>query len=206
MHQFVGEEKLSVRRDHHDLYFVGEFLGDDFVDEQRGAIEEVGFTLHAFRVGGGEELDAAGFGIVSLLLQVFVPYDRYVRVLKWLTLSLFAYVAAAFFVQISWTQVAHATFLPKLTWNKGYLTGLVAVLGTTISPYLFFWQASQEVEEVKNHRGEKALKRAPANGWSRYGLAELYKARGNAAQAKKMEEELAKTWNGDRAQLQLSRL
>ena len=97
--------------------------------------------------------------MASLLLQVLVPYTSYVKYLKWLTLSLFAYVAAAFFVQISWSEVAHATFLPKLTWNRAYLTGLVAVLGTTISPYLFFWQASQEVEEVKNHRGEKALKR-----------------------------------------------
>ncbi len=102
------------------------------------------------------------FGVASLLLQVLVPYTSYVRYLKWLTLSLFAYVAAAFFVKIAWTQVAHATFVPKLTWNRAYLTGLVAVLGTTISPYLFFWQASQEVEEVKNHRGEKALKRAPS--------------------------------------------
>ncbi len=102
------------------------------------------------------------FGVASLLLQVLVPYTSYVKYLKWLTLSLFSYVAAAFFVRISWTQVAHATVLPKLTWNRAYLTGIVAVLGTTISPYLFFWQASQEVEEVKNHRGEKALKRAPA--------------------------------------------
>jgi Mn2+/Fe2+ NRAMP family transporter len=101
------------------------------------------------------------FGLVSLLLQVFVPYSSYVKYLKWLTLSLFAYVATAFFVRISWYQVLQATLLPQISWNKDYLTGLVAVLGTTISPYLFFWQASQEVEEVKNNRGEKPLKRAP---------------------------------------------
>ncbi len=101
------------------------------------------------------------FGLVSLILQMFVPYSRYVKYLKWLTLSLFAYVAAAFYVQLSWRQVLHATLFPHLAWNKEYFTGLIAVLGTTISPYLFFWQASQEVEEVKNHRGEKALRRAP---------------------------------------------
>ncbi len=101
------------------------------------------------------------FGIASLLLQVLVPYTQYVKYLKWLTLSLFAYVAAAFFVRLSWPQVLHATLLPQLTWDKDYLTGLIAVLGTTISPYLFFWQASQEVEEVKSNRGEKPLKRAP---------------------------------------------
>jgi NRAMP (natural resistance-associated macrophage protein)-like metal ion transporter len=101
------------------------------------------------------------FGIASLLLQVLVPYSSYVRYLKWLTLSLFAYIATAFFVHIAWHQVLRSTLLPQLVWSKAYLTGLIAVLGTTISPYLFFWQASQEVEEVKNNRGEKALKRAP---------------------------------------------
>ena len=101
------------------------------------------------------------FGVASLLLQIFVPYSSYVKYLKWLTLSLFAYVATAFFVQISWGQVLHATLVPQLVWSKDYLTGLIAVLGTTISPYLFFWQASQEVEEVKKNRGEEALKRAP---------------------------------------------
>ena len=101
------------------------------------------------------------FGIASLLMQILVPYSSYVKYLKWLTLSLFAYVATAFFVRLSWYDVLHATLLPRLSWNKDYLTGLIAVLGTTISPYLFFWQASQEVEEVKSNRGEKALKRAP---------------------------------------------
>jgi NRAMP (natural resistance-associated macrophage protein)-like metal ion transporter len=101
------------------------------------------------------------FGVTSLLLQLFVPYSRYVKYLKWLTLSLFAYIGTAFFVHLSWRQVLHASISPQLTWSKDYLTGLIAVLGTTISPYLFFWQASQEVEEVKNNRGEKALKRAP---------------------------------------------
>jgi Mn2+/Fe2+ NRAMP family transporter len=101
------------------------------------------------------------FGTVSLLLQVLVPYSRYVKYLKWLTLSLFAYIATAFFVRLSWGDVLHATVFPHLAWSKDYFTGLTAVLGTTISPYLFFWQASQEVEEVNNNRGEQALKKAP---------------------------------------------
>ncbi len=101
------------------------------------------------------------FGLASLLLQIFVPYSGYVKYLKWLTLSLLAYVATAFFVRISWHEVLRATLLPRWAWSKDYLMGLVAVMGTTISPYLFFWQASQEVEEVKNNRGEKALKHAP---------------------------------------------
>jgi NRAMP (natural resistance-associated macrophage protein)-like metal ion transporter len=109
------------------------------------------------------------FGFASLVLQVLVPYSSYVKYLKWLTLSLFVYVATAFCVRISWFQVLHETFLPRLSPNKAYLTGLIAVLGTTISPYLFFWQASQEVEEVKSHRGEKALKRSPRQASSELG-------------------------------------
>jgi Mn2+/Fe2+ NRAMP family transporter len=93
--------------------------------------------------------------------------------LKWLTLSLLAYVATVFFVQLSWRQVLHETFLPELAWSREYLTGLIAVLGTTISPYLFFWQASQEVEEVKNHRGEKPLKRAPHQAVAQLGRIRL---------------------------------
>jgi NRAMP (natural resistance-associated macrophage protein)-like metal ion transporter len=101
------------------------------------------------------------FGLGSLLLQILVPYTRYVKYLKWLTLSLFAYVAAAFFVHISWAEVLRSTMLPRINWSRPYFMGLIAVLGTTISPYLFFWQASQEVEEVKTNRGEKPLIRAP---------------------------------------------
>jgi Mn2+/Fe2+ NRAMP family transporter len=120
-------------------------------------------------VPGGTWIYILLFGLVSLLLQMFVPYSRYVKYLKWLTLSLFAYVAAAFYVQISWRNVVHATIFPHLPWSKEYFTGLIAVLGTTISPYLFFWQASQEVEEVKNHRGEKALRRAPGQAPAQLG-------------------------------------
>jgi len=109
---------------------------------------------------GGVWLYVLIFGVVSLVLQVFVPYTSYVSYLKWLTLSLFAYVGTAFFVKIPWVNVAHATFIPQIVWSKGYLTGLIAVLGTTISPYLFFWQASLEVEDLKCNRGEKPLKRA----------------------------------------------
>ena len=103
-----------------------------------------------------------GLGLGSLLLQVFIPYVTYAKYLKWMTLSLFAYVATAFWVHLSWGAVLRASFLPQIAWNKPYLTGLVAVFGTTISPYLFFWQASQEVEEVNNHRAGQPLKKAPA--------------------------------------------
>jgi Mn2+/Fe2+ NRAMP family transporter len=83
---------------------------------------------------------------------VFVPYRRYAPMLKLLTLVLFAYVAVAFIVEISPKQILMGTFLPSLSFDRDYLLLVVAVLGTTISPYLFFWQASQEVEEMRTNR------------------------------------------------------
>lgn len=102
--------------------------------------------------GGGQMLFTIGFAAVSLLLQVVVPYQRYVRVLKWLTLVLLAYVAIAFTVKLDWSEVLHRLVLPKLYGTSDWVTVLVAVFGTTISPYLFFWQSSEEVEimEVKD--------------------------------------------------------
>ena len=101
------------------------------------------------------------FGIISLVAVLFIPYSTYARYLKWLTLSLFSYVGVVFLVHISWPSVLRATLIPHVALNKEFLMAIVAVLGATISPYLFFWQASQEVEEVKANRGEKALKHAP---------------------------------------------
>jgi len=117
-------------------------------------------------VGGPTHIYTIGLALFSLVLQVFIPYQRYVRVLKWLTLVLFAYVGVVFAVQIPWTTVAMRTVLPQLSWNGSYVTTVVAVFGTTISPYLFFWQASQEVEELQAQHGQRALKHAPSQGAS----------------------------------------
>jgi NRAMP (natural resistance-associated macrophage protein)-like metal ion transporter len=84
--------------------------------------------------------------VTSLLLQVFVPYKRYSNVLKYLTLSLLAYIVTAFILKLNWKEVGLATILPHISFDKDYLMNIVAILGTTISPYLFFWQASEEVE------------------------------------------------------------
>ncbi|HVY05171.1 MAG TPA: divalent metal cation transporter, partial [Burkholderiales bacterium] len=100
-------------------------------------------------VGGGEHGHAVVFGVASLLLQVFIPYQSYVRVLKWLTLSLLAYVAVAFSVQIDWPNALRQSLTPTISLNADFISVVVAVFGTTISPYLFFWQASQEVEELR---------------------------------------------------------
>ena len=113
-------------------------------------------------VGGPAHWYAIGFGVISLLLQIFIPYNRYVRILKWLTLALLSYVATVFVVHIPWTQVLTNTLLPHLSWEPKYITTVVAVFGTTISPYLFFWQASQEVEEQQANPQARALRDAPA--------------------------------------------
>src|SRR5450756_2585670 len=112
-------------------------------------------------VGGPGQIYAVVFGLVSLLLQVFIPYRRYVRVLKWLTLALLAYVATAFVVHIPWPEVLVRALVPHLSWKQEYITTVVAVFGTTISPYLFFWQASQEVEDQLADPHAQPLVKAP---------------------------------------------
>ncbi len=112
-------------------------------------------------VGGSAHLYAVGFGVLSLVLQVFLPFTRYAPLLKVLTLALFAYIASLLVIDIPWTEVVSGTLIPKLSLDADYIVGIVAVFGTTISPYLFFWQASQEVEEQRAARGEKPLKLAP---------------------------------------------
>ncbi len=102
-----------------------------------------------------------GFAALSLVLQIYIRYTTYVKYLKWLTLALFAYVLAAFVAHVDWGVAVSSTFVPSISFDTKYFTTLTAVLGTTISPYLFFWQASEEAEEVRNNREEHALKRAP---------------------------------------------
>jgi NRAMP (natural resistance-associated macrophage protein)-like metal ion transporter len=104
-------------------------------------------------VGGGQHFHSVVFGVLTVLLQVFVPYRTLAPILKWLTLFLFAYVLAVFMVHVEWARVLHDLVIPKLQWDSGYWMMIVALLGTTISPYLFFWQASQEVEELRQ-RGQ----------------------------------------------------
>jgi NRAMP (natural resistance-associated macrophage protein)-like metal ion transporter len=112
-------------------------------------------------LGGPKGAYAIGLGLLSLVLQVFLPYGRYVKVLKWLTLSLLAYVGVGFAAHVDWLAAARSTVMPHLRWEKDYATTIVAILGTTISPYLFFWQAAQEVEEIKRVDADKPLRIAP---------------------------------------------
>ncbi len=112
-------------------------------------------------LGGSAFLYAFLLASLSVLLQIFVRYTRYVFYLKWLTMSLFAYVATVFIVKIPWTEVLHYTFLPHISFNKDFLIVLIALFGTTISPYLFFWQASEEAEDEADTPGKLPLSQAP---------------------------------------------
>jgi NRAMP (natural resistance-associated macrophage protein)-like metal ion transporter len=93
----------------------------------------------------------AFFVILTLALQILVPYHRYVYFLKWLTLSLLAYAAVLFTVSVPWSEVFWATLMPSFKFNSDAAAMVVGIFGTTISPYLFFWQASQEVEDMNSH-------------------------------------------------------
>jgi NRAMP (natural resistance-associated macrophage protein)-like metal ion transporter len=108
-------------------------------------------------IGGHGILYVVFFGVMSVVAQIFLDYRRYVAVLKWLTLSLFAYVAALAFAKVSWSEALAGALLPKITWSADYFTTIVAILGTTISPYLFFWQASQEAEDQRVDAGKQPL-------------------------------------------------
>jgi Mn2+/Fe2+ NRAMP family transporter len=113
------------------------------------------------------------FAGVCTAMQIFLQYTRYVAVLKWLTLTLFTYVATLFMVKVPWGEALTRLVVPKIGWNKDVLTTIVAVLGTTISPYLFFWQASQEAEDVRTLPRRKILKRAPEQGEAALNRIEL---------------------------------
>jgi Mn2+/Fe2+ NRAMP family transporter len=118
--------------------------------------------------GGNLNAYAVGCSLFSIFLQVYVPYRRYVHYLRWLTFALFAYVGTAFVVHVPWRGVLRGTFLPAVTSQRDYWMALIAVLGTTISPYLFFWQASEEAEEVRTKRDESALKRNPQQAFAQF--------------------------------------
>jgi Mn2+/Fe2+ NRAMP family transporter len=89
-----------------------------------------------------------------MLLEIFLSYERYASVLKFTTLSLFAYVAVVLTVKIPWGEAIRGVLIPHVEWTGAFATGFVAILGTTISPYLFFWQAAQEIEEERRHHSK----------------------------------------------------
>lgn len=114
-------------------------------------------------IGGPEHGHALLFGLLCTLLPLWLDYESLVRVLKWLTLSLLAYVAVVLMLDVDWTSVTRETLNPPLLAGSGYWTMVVAVLGTTISPYLFFWQSAQEAEARQRADATEAGRREHAN-------------------------------------------
>ena len=127
---------------------------------------DLGAMADALRllIGGPTFLYVFMFGIFCASLEVLVPYSRYVSFLKWLTFALFAYFGTAIAVKVPWLEAARGFFIPTLSSDAAFWTVVVAIFGTTISPYLFFWQASQEVEEIKNVKARKPLAKSPEQG------------------------------------------
>jgi NRAMP (natural resistance-associated macrophage protein)-like metal ion transporter len=119
-------------------------------------------------IGGKLIVYAVLFAAFSLLLQVYIPYRIYVGYLKWLTWALFAYVLTAFVVHVPWGQALRSTFIPSLSADPDCLMSLIAVLGTTISPYLFFWQTSEEVENLRITPNESPLMKKPFQAWAQF--------------------------------------
>jgi Mn2+/Fe2+ NRAMP family transporter len=115
-------------------------------------------------IGGPRALYVVPLAAACAGLQIFVPYARYAPLLKWMTLSLFAYFAALAVVKLDWLEFARGVLVPSLSADAEFWMTVVAVLGTTISPYLFFWQAAQECEDIRAHPERQALRQAPRQG------------------------------------------
>jgi len=119
-------------------------------------------------IGGSAHLYCLLFAVFSVYLQIIVPYSKYVHILKWLTFSLLAYVATVFAVHVPWGEALKTTVVPSLSFNYSSLQAFIALLGTTISPYLFFWQASEEVEDEEGNSEDKPLLIAPEQAPSQF--------------------------------------
>ena len=115
-------------------------------------------------IGGPRLIYVMSFGVLCALLQILMTYARYVAVLRWLTVALFAYFGTIMVVEIPWADAARGFFIPTFLSDAAFWTTVVAVLGTTISPYLFFWQASQEVEDIRAEPERKPLVKASRQG------------------------------------------
>jgi NRAMP (natural resistance-associated macrophage protein)-like metal ion transporter len=124
-------------------------------------IAAMGEAMHLVIGAGSPHLYSLGFGVLCLSLQIVLPYSSYVRYLKWLTLGLLAYVATVFMVNLPWIEVLKRTAWPHFSFTRDSVGLVVAIFGTTISPYLFFWQASQEVEEIRADHHTRALRSKP---------------------------------------------
>ena len=159
----TGQGLAANIRRHYPVWLLYAIVGLLLVANTINIAADIGAMAAALKllIGGPVHVYVVAFAVVSLLLQIFVPFPRYSPILKLLTLALFAYVATVFAVDVPWREVFLGTVFPKVSFHADYIVTVVAIFGTTISPYLFFWQASQEVEEQRAAEGEEPLKQAP---------------------------------------------
>jgi NRAMP (natural resistance-associated macrophage protein)-like metal ion transporter len=151
----TGKGLASNIREHFPVWVVYAVVGLLLVANTINIAADIAAMAEALRLiaGGSAHIYAVTFGLLCLVLQVFLPYAKYVRYLKWLTLALLSYVAVMFTIDVPWAEVAARAVWPQLTFNNDAVTVVVAVFGTTISPYLFFWQAAQEMENLRAVNG-----------------------------------------------------
>ena len=159
----TGQGIASNIRTHYPAWLLRVIVGMLLVANIINLGADLGAMGEALRllVGGPAHLYVVLFAVVCAALEIFLRYERYVRILKWGTLSLFAYVATVLVVDVPWGKVVVDTLVPSFSWQKDYIVSIVAVLGTTISPYLFFWQASEEAEDEHEKPGAETLILAP---------------------------------------------
>ncbi len=159
----TGRGLAGTMRRHYPRRLVMALIALLFVANVINIGADLGAMAAALRllVSGPALLYVAAFAVLTVVLEVFVTYARYVLVLRWLVLSLLAYAGTVLVVEVPWGEVARSLVVPRIEPTAGYLTVLVALFGTTISPYLFFWQAEDEVEAQKREPGARPLRNAP---------------------------------------------
>jgi NRAMP (natural resistance-associated macrophage protein)-like metal ion transporter len=147
----TGQGLAANIRQHFPIYVLYGIVSLLLVANTINIAADIAAMAEATRLlaGGSAHIYAITFGLLSLVLQVFLRYETYVRYLKWLTLALLSYVAVVFSIEVPWTVVMMKAIWPSLKWDNDTITMIVAVFGTTISPYLFFWQAAQEMEDLR---------------------------------------------------------
>ena len=171
----TGKGLAGNMRRHYPLMLLYGLVGLLLVANVINLGADLGAMAAAIRLllPGPQWAYVAAFAIVTVMLEVYLSYARYASILRWLTTSLLAYVATVFVVGVSWRDVAVNLVIPHIELTGSYLIVVVAVFGTTISPYLFFWQAAEEVEEERENPAAKPLISAPRQAPSELGRIQL---------------------------------
>lgn len=159
----TGQGIAANLREHYPPWLLRGIVGMLLLANVANLAADLGAMAEALGllIGGPRHLYVVAFAVGCAALEIFSSYERYVNILKWTSLALLAYVAAALAIDIPWREVAWNTFVPHIQTNREWLVAMVALLGTTITPYCFFWQSSQEAEDERIDPLQKPLLEAP---------------------------------------------